>query len=1550
MAEPGAAQTGSPARNGSPPEDAPQATAELLQALQEEVKQTVDSALEQKGVISVSPHQRTGGGYQTVRFRDSQRGGFRSARPNLLSGLAIEGRSVCDLGANLGEISRDLRRAGADRVDAYEYDHFFTQLARYITAYNGLSDVNHHQVDVSAPGFLRGEYDLGVGLSAYSFMHENIDYICGQIAESLIIETHEISDSSWHEHYVEPISRHFPYWCCFGKVAHGRAGSSKRRLWLAFFRSQRTGFAFYGRRAAELRPDGEGVIEVDLERSRLNLLNQSELLDGSNLILERRSQPLSQQSRRLFADRLDEYERRLATDEYVNLSLSGEPYWLALLLGLGELEDRGSFDQANTYWKWMTRGVEAGLVDPGLKPLLQDPGRLQEKMALRLSALGQALRSRDTSSFGDIPIAYNATPDHPAFENLHLKTLALDGSDELLCVPRLNGHHRLFVMRLLDVKSCPMMTIWDPQFLGDPPSLTRIENYERRMYQYLAGGDFEDPILVDDAGESEPPRGPLLAEDLEPRRVSNARTDASGRENAPLPVERNGGRSAADPPAPGSVIRLVRGLDSKAWRHTYAIGVPPSNEIDAPLGALRAKSGPGHGVGIWLTEDGRVVTSSYAAVSERPSLRQLGRWIFAPLVWGRPPSIFSRLRLVDRRFARAFRRPWRRLGSEPARADSPVGYLDREPRPGRVPLYSAVHPVAGDQLVTTSEVELDELGYLKRRRLGFISSKPLVTDPPRTPQPIPWAGPGGVRRVGEELDAAAVLAGRLPVAAEKQRVGAGTPALIGRRKQTPVGGQTVAAKGDDAGRAAGAPTQGAVIGVVRAVDQSSWRHTYAIGDQPSGTIDGPLGAVRATVPAGQGIGVWIAADGRVATLAHRAVCDRPPLRRIVRWIFAPLVWGGPPSLPRRGALVARRFAHAVPRPWTRFGSAPQLSGQPIGYLHRNPGPGRKRLYSALHPVAGDQLVTTSQEEIEELGYLMPKRLGFIVSAASVDRAPGTGRQPIRWASRKGLRRAAEQPRLNQGALTKPDSSVPAPVDGVHVAGWAVLEDEAVARAEILLNGESAGLARLGIQRLGKGPADAPEWPVSGFDRRVPPANLPPSGSQVLVEVLVTGVDGTELLLCAPAPLRLEAPGAPLEFPPDSAAATSISGSPTSNGRRATREHGLRVLAFTHRLNVGGAQRYLVEQLLRLARSKGTRCTVIASADGEWRETLEQSGVEAIVGTEFPLSSRESYEAKIDEIAGWASSRSFDVVYANTFDAFLGVDVADRLGLPSLWAIHESFDLATWWAMQQRDDPEAYVRSRSLHALRSANALLFAADATKPFYRDYVDPQRMLTAPYALDLRRIDRFIRARKRDELRRRLGLDDETTLVMCLAVIEPRKGQSVLARAWAQICEQHPNAHLALVGEIDSRYCQGLRRYVESTGLADRCTIMPVTMNPYEWHHAADIYVLASEVESSPISVLEAMAFETVAVCSDVFGVPELIMHGQEGFMFRPNDVGDLASILDRVLRLPREERRRVAEAGARRVRERHDPDHYHRLLSAALHQLAADPEAVPRWEARA
>jgi D-inositol-3-phosphate glycosyltransferase len=376
---------------------------------------------------------------------------------------------------------------------------------------------------------------------------------------------------------------------------------------------------------------------------------------------------------------------------------------------------------------------------------------------------------------------------------------------------------------------------------------------------------------------------------------------------------------------------------------------------------------------------------------------------------------------------------------------------------------------------------------------------------------------------------------------------------------------------------------------------------------------------------------------------------------------------------------------------------------------------------------------------------------------------------------------------------------------------------------------------------------------------------------------------------------------------------------------------LRVLGFTHMLVHGGAPLWQFEVLARLAAVDGFSCEIVSLQDGPLRHEFERAGVPVHLTDHFPVGSIERYEGHMAELSAWAAGR-FDAVVVNTLGSFAGADLATRLGIPALWAVHESFTLPMFWATVYPGDAlHRYVRERAELALREAAAVVFEAEATRRLFLGDADPRRLVTMPYGIELDAIAAARETRTREELRRGFGIDPDATVVLCLGSVEPRKSQAMLAQAFAQVAERHPRAQLVIVGATDLAYCAdytaALRAFVGRAGLESRVRIEPVTRDPYAWQVAADVLVCASDIESLPRVILEAMAFERPVLSTRVFGVPELIEDGRTGYLCDMRDVADLARGLDRVLGADPADLRAVAVAAAEHVRRRHDPDAYFR-----------------------
>ena len=178
--------------------------------------------------------------------------------------------------------------------------------------------------------------------------------------------------------------------------------------------------------------------------------------------------------------------------------------------------------------------------------------------------------------------------------------------------------------------------------------------------------------------------------------------------------------------------------------------------------------------------------------------------------------------------------------------------------------------------------------------------------------------------------------------------------------------------------------------------------------------------------------------------------------------------------------------------------------------------------------------------------------------------------------------------------------------------------------------------------------------------------------------------------------------------------------------------------------------------------------------------------------------------------------------------------------------------------------------------------------------------------------------RPRERDRARERLGLPREAMVVMFAAHFgarNPLKGFDDFARALAGLEERERSAVCLLGVGDDGSGAPALPVRTHWAGRIDDPALMA------EHYAAADVFVLPSHAENSPLTILEAMACGTGALAYDVGGVAELITHEASGYVARYRDVADLTAGLRWFLGLSSEERRRLSSACLEAVRDGHE-----------------------------
>lgn len=512
-----------------------------------------------------------------------------------------------------------------------------------------------------------------------------------------------------------------------------------------------------------------------------------------------------------------------------------------------------------------------------------------------------------------------------------------------------------------------------------------------------------------------------------------------------------------------------------------------------------------------------------------------------------------------------------------------------------------------------------------------------------------------------------------------------------------------------------------------------------------------------------------------------------------------------------------------------------------------------------------------------------------------------------------------------------------------VRGWAMRGQAAVNRLDVLLDGECVGRARLGLPNPGL-EAERPEpgCIISGFEYWVDLTSVPSATSAVKLQLVARSFDTRPVPLFERV-LRVRPP----------VPAVDRSERAAVHGRRrqqllsriaAPRSSDLNLVVFTHQLDYGGGQLWLDEFLRQAGAGRRFACTMISFKDGPLREAAERRGIAVHVTNEPPVDDPERYEGRVTELAALVSGGGHNVALVNTAHVFSGADVAARLSLPTVWAVHESFTppVLMTVAFGAPMDPAVLDAARS--AMEAADALVFEAAATRDLYSDWAKPGHSVVIPYGVDTREIENYARRVPRLAARAEVEVEPESRMILVMGTIEQRKAQTRIVEAFARVAHDYPEWELVFVGDTKSEYSLALRRYIRKTGMVERCRIVPIDSDTYRWYRGADLLLSASDVESLPRSMLEAMCFGVPVLSASVFGVPELVGDGENGFLFEPNDHDALVAALHRVLALEPAELARVGDAGRRHVLEHYDSSGYAGALLRLCEGLLESPGASP------
>ena len=175
------------------------------------------------------------------------------------------------------------------------------------------------------------------------------------------------------------------------------------------------------------------------------------------------------------------------------------------------------------------------------------------------------------------------------------------------------------------------------------------------------------------------------------------------------------------------------------------------------------------------------------------------------------------------------------------------------------------------------------------------------------------------------------------------------------------------------------------------------------------------------------------------------------------------------------------------------------------------------------------------------------------------------------------------------------------------------------------------------------------------------------------------------------------------------------------------------------------------------------------------------------------------------------------------------------------------------------------------------------------------------------------------RAEVRHRLGLSDDTPVVVSVTRLHPQKDLTTLVAAWAGVVARVPDAQLVVVGEGPAR--PEVEAAVAAAGLQGSVQLIGSRPRAADELAAADVAVLTSVWEAIPIVLAEALLLGVPVVSTDVGMASDLMGAGTGG---RVVPVGDAEAVADGLVALLEDsDRAAVGRAGQLRAEQVFDPD---------------------------
>lgn len=183
------------------------------------------------------------------------------------------------------------------------------------------------------------------------------------------------------------------------------------------------------------------------------------------------------------------------------------------------------------------------------------------------------------------------------------------------------------------------------------------------------------------------------------------------------------------------------------------------------------------------------------------------------------------------------------------------------------------------------------------------------------------------------------------------------------------------------------------------------------------------------------------------------------------------------------------------------------------------------------------------------------------------------------------------------------------------------------------------------------------------------------------------------------------------------------------------------------------------------------------------------------------------------------------------------------------------------------------------------------------------------------------FIKKNSKTASRKRIGIDDETSLVLFFGQIKKVKGLDILIEAIPRVLERRPNTTFLIAGKVWKDSFEKYQSLIESNGVGSS-VVQHIRYIPDEhvddYYCSADVVVLPyRKIYQSGVLIM-AMSYGCCTISSGLEAMKEIIKDGINGYLFSPESS---ISLSEKIVFALDSDRNSISRAALETVKSSHD-----------------------------